>query len=64
MHGGTTQPHYEVQDETRLGVQVAAIYWCGENGPASCLTTLSPDRAPLLAEALNEYLASGPADEV
>jgi hypothetical protein len=63
MHGGTTQPgHYEVRTETRLGVPVAAIYWASGHGPASCLTTLAPERVPLLAEALNAWLASGPAD--
>jgi hypothetical protein len=59
MHEGTTQQpgRYEVRTETRLGVQVAAIYWHGGDGPATCLTTLAPERVPLLAEALAEYLA-------
>ena len=43
--------------ETRLGVPVAAIYWHSGQGPATCLTTLAPERVPLLAAALNEHLA-------
>ena len=49
--------HYEVGRETRLGVPVLAIYWITEGEAPMLLTVIAPDRAPLLAEALAEYLA-------
>jgi hypothetical protein len=53
--------HYEVRSETRVGVRLCVLYWCEPGQPAMLFTTISPDRLPLLAEALNAYLAGGPA---
>ena len=54
--------HYEVRSETRVGVQLCALYWCEPGQRAMPFFTISPDRLPLLAAALNEHLAGGPAD--
>jgi hypothetical protein len=62
MDGTTRAGRYEVRRETRLGVPMANIVWVPEDGsPAIPVTTMAPDRLPLLAEALNEYLAADPA---
>jgi len=61
MDGTTRAGRYEVRRETRLGVPMANIVWCpGDGSPAIPVTTMAPDRLPLLAEALARYLA-GPA---
>jgi hypothetical protein len=58
MHGTTRAGHYEVRRETRLGVPMANIVWVPEDGSSAIpVTTMAPDRLPLLAEALNEHLA-------
>jgi hypothetical protein len=51
---------YEVRDTTRLGVPVAEVRWVVPGEPPSLLLVLDRDRVPLLAEALDRYLAAGP----
>jgi hypothetical protein len=50
------QGRYEVRHETRLGVPVLGIYWIAPGEPPMLLTVVAPERAPLLAEALNSHL--------
>jgi len=47
---------YEVRVETRVGVQVTAVYWLAPGEPPSLIFVLAHDRVPLLAEALAAYL--------
>ena len=56
--GGTGR--YEVRDyqDGRLKV----IVWCEPGKPELVMTTIAAGRLGLLAEALNEHLAGGPAD--
>jgi hypothetical protein len=49
-----------VRDETVRGVEVTAVWWAGDGGPAVLLVNLARDRVPLLAEALARYLADHP----
>jgi hypothetical protein len=53
--------HYEVRDETRLGVEVAVIYWLAPGEPATLLTVLARGALPRLAEALARYVGRDPA---
>lgn len=55
--------HYEVRDETRLGVPVAAVYWLAPGEPATLLTVLARPALPRLAEALARYLDRDPAGD-
>ncbi len=48
--------HYELRRETRLGVEVTGIYWITPGEPPLLMTTIAPERIPLLAAALSEYL--------
>lgn len=54
--------NYELRDEVVRGVEVVAVYWVGKDRPPSRLLNLDQSRVPLLAQALRQYLASGPAD--
>ena len=51
---------YVVRDETVRGVEVTAVWWAGDGGPAVLLVNLARDRVPLLGEAIARYLAGGP----
>ena len=55
------QGRYELVNETVRGVPVVGVYW-HDGSHRSRLFNLSPERVPLLAEALAAYLAGGPAD--
>ena len=49
---------YEVRELTRMGVELVGIWWCPPGEPPIPITELVPERVPLLAEALAEYLAA------
>lgn len=52
--------HYEIRDHPSLAGLVV-IWWCPAAGvPGPTNMTLGAERVPLLAEALNAYLAGGP----
>jgi hypothetical protein len=53
---------YEVRVETRVGVQVTAVYWVAWGEPPSLFFVLAHERVPLLAEALKCHLAAGRTD--
>ena len=48
---------YEARDARRLGVPVVEIRWVPAGEPPMLVLVLAPERLPLLAEALNGYLA-------
>ena len=50
------QGHYELRREIRLGVEVIAIIWVVPGALPLLMTTVAPERVPLLAAALNEHL--------
>ena len=54
---------YELRPLTRSGVDLVQVVWlgAGERVPIVAMEVV-PDRLPLLAEALNAYLAGGHAD--
>jgi hypothetical protein len=47
---------YEVRDYPAAGRGLKAIVWCEPGRPPLIMTTISPDRLPLLARALSAYL--------
>jgi hypothetical protein len=49
--------HYEVRDLTRMGLRLVQIVWCPPGEPPIKMMEVVPERLPLLAEALREYLA-------
>jgi hypothetical protein len=53
---------YEVRELTRMGGQLVEIAWCPPGEPLIKVTEMVPERVPLLAAALADYLAGGPAD--
>lgn len=53
---------FEVRELTRMGVQLVEIVWCPPGEPPIKVCEMVPERVGLLAEALAEYLAGGPAD--
>ena len=48
---------YEVRDYSAAGHGLKAIVWCEPGKPPLIMTTIAPERLPLLAAALNEHLA-------
>ena len=50
------QGHYEVRPGP---AGLKAIVWIEPGQPPLLMTTIAPDRLPLLAEALNSHLAAG-----
>ena len=59
---GPTAPtaggRYEARDVTRLGVPLVECVWIPQGGPpGAALFAVAADRIPLVADALNEYLA-------
>jgi hypothetical protein len=51
--------HFEVRELTRMGVELAVIWWCPPGEPPIKVAEMVPERLPLLAEALNSYLKRG-----
>ena len=49
--------HFEIRELTRMGVELAGIWWCPPGEPPIKVAEMVPERLPLLAEALAEYLA-------
>jgi hypothetical protein len=49
--------HYEVHDYPAAGHSLKALVWIEPGRPPLIMTTIAPDRLPLLAAALNEHLA-------
>lgn len=47
---------YEVQELTRMGVQLVEIAWCPPGEPPIKVAEMVPERLPLLAEALSRHL--------
>jgi hypothetical protein len=61
MHEGTTQAgRYEVHPATIRGVELMAIMWIVPGEPPALLTTIAPERLPLLAGALARYAEKPP----
>jgi hypothetical protein len=52
---------YEVRALSRMGVELVGIWWCPPGEPPMKVAEMVPERLPLLAEALAEYLAPGRA---
>ena len=52
--------HYEVRELTRMGVGLVGIWWCPPGEPPIKVAEMVPERLPLLAEALNRYVADRP----
>jgi hypothetical protein len=52
---------YELRELTRMGVELVGIWWCPPGEPPIKVAEMVPERLPLLAEALNAYLADRPA---
>jgi len=52
--------HFEVRELTRMGVELAVIWWCPPGEPPIRCFEVAPARVPLLAEALAEYLRPRP----
>ena len=48
---------FEIRELTRMGVELAGIWWCPPGEPPIKVAEMVPERLPLLAEALAEYLA-------
>jgi hypothetical protein len=48
--------HYEVRELTRMGVQLVEIVWCPPGEPPFKVAEMVPERLPLLAEAVVNYL--------
>ena len=51
---------YEVRESHSRVPGVLAVVWVGDELPASIVFTIAAERLPLLADALNRYLADNP----
>jgi hypothetical protein len=58
---GRATGRYELRPERRMGVELVGIWWCPPGEAAIRSMEVVPERLPLLAEALNGYLADHPA---
>ena len=53
--------HFQVRELTRMGVELVGIWWCPPGEPPIKVAEMVPERLPLLAEALNNYLGGSPS---
>jgi hypothetical protein len=52
--------HYEVHDYPAAGHGLKVIVWAEPGRVPLVMTTITPERLPLLADALNKHLAGQP----